>query len=244
MYKPRILFLDIETAPIVATTWSLYPKSLSHENILKDWYIICAAWKFSDESKVQSSEINSTKTDKNVCIDLRTAISKADIIVGHNSDKFDLKKLNSRLIYHGLKPLPLVPTVDTLKEVRKIAAFTSNRLDYLSKVLIGKGKIKTEYNLWLDVIKGDKKALKKMVVYCKVDVERLEGIYNILRPYMKAHPHIGVLSGKDRLCSCNKCGSVKLKKNGIRVTAAGLKKQEIQCMACGSYQRIAIGLLK
>lgn len=243
MHKPKVIFFDIETAPIIATTWSLYPKSLSHENILKDWYIICGAWKLAGNKKVQSTQISSTLTDKQVCKDLRNALSNADILVTHNGDKFDIKKLNARLIYHNLPPLPLIPTVDTLKEVRKIAAFTSNRLDYLSKQLIGKGKIKTEYNLWLDVIKDDKKALKKMVDYCKVDVIRLEQLYDRLRPYMKTHPHIGVLSGEDRLCSCNKCGGTNLKKNGIRATASGIKKQEVQCLDCFSYSRISLNLL-
>lgn len=236
--KAKIVFFDIETSPIIAATWGLYNQNLSHDNILKDWFMICAAWKYSDSSKVHAVAITKPDDDLNVVKTLRDALAKADIIVGHNSDKFDIKKLNARLIYHGLDPLPHIPTIDTLKEVRKIAAFTSNRLDYLTKRLVGVGKIHVDYSLWLKALKGDKKAIKEMVDYNKVDVERLEQLYEVLRPYMKQHIHIGVLNGHDRKESCPKCGSVKIKRNGIRVTAAGMKKQECQCQKCGGYFRL------
>ncbi len=240
--KPKIVFLDFETAPIVATTWTLYPKALSHSNILKDWYIICGAYKEVGKP-VKAIAITKPGSDKQLCKEFRAAIADADILVGHNLDKFDIKKFNARLIQHKLPPLPLIPTVDTLKEVRKIASFTSHRLDYLGKLLVGSGKIHTEYNLWLDVMAGDKIALNKMVKYCKGDVVLLEQVYNALLPYMKTHPHVGAIGGAHIAESCNKCGSTHLKRNGIRVTASGLQKQELQCMNCGGYQRVALGAL-
>lgn len=238
--KPKIVFFDIETAPMIVTSWTLYPDKLSHDNILKDWYIICGAWKTNSSSKVESVAITNRKSDYSVVKAIREALKDADIIVGHNLDKFDIKKLNARLIYHKLPPLPLIPTVDTLKEVKKVAAFTSNRLDYLAKLFTGEGKMHVEYNLWLDVISGSKTALAKMVKYCKLDVVRLEEVYNHMLPYMKTHPHVGALAGNDRGCSCPKCGSTHTKMNGVRVTASGLKKQEIQCLDCGSYHRTAL----
>lgn len=128
--------------------------------------------------------------------------------------------------------------VDTKKEAKKVAAFTSNKLDYLGKHLLGKGKIHVDFDLWLKVMAGNKKALKEMVEYNKVDVLRLEEVYDRLKPYMKAHPHIGALNGEERNLSCPKCGSTKIKKNGIRITAAGIKKQECQCKDCGAYHQI------
>jgi len=231
--------MDIETAPMVVTSWSLYPKSLSHENIMQDWFMICAAWKYNDSPKVYATSIQGGKgNDYKVVKALRDAIAQADIVVGHNSDRFDIKKLNARLIYHGLDPLPMVSSIDTLKEVRKIAAFTSNRLDYLAKVLVGEGKLKTDYHLWLKAMDGNKKAITDMVTYNKVDVIRLEQVYMRLRPYMKSHIHIGALNDKGKYESCPKCGSSHFKLNGIRVTASGMQRQECQCRKCGGYFRI------
>lgn len=236
----KIICWDIETSPIIANTWSLYPKYLSHDNILQDWFIISGAWKEVGKDKVHSVAISEVGDDLAVVTKLREVLASADVIVHHNGDKFDIKKFNTRLIYHNLPPLPKVPTVDTLKEVKKVAAFSSNRLDYLGKMLLGHGKIHVGFDLWLDVMKGSKKALREMVEYNKVDVIRLEEFYLRLRPYMKNHPHHGAVNGEDRNCSCTHCGSVKVKRNGIRITAAGLKKQELQCMACGAYSRVPI----
>lgn len=236
----KIIVFDIETSPVIANTWDLYPKYLSHDNILQDWFIICAAWKEVGKDRVHTVAINKLGDDYEVVKTLRDALSSADIIVGHYIDKFDIKKLNTRLIYHKLPPLPRIPTVDTKKEASKIGAFTSNKLDYLSKFLLGVGKIHVEYGLWLDVMKGSKKALKKMVDYNKVDVIRNEDVYLRLRPFMKNHPHKGVLDGQHKLCSCKACGSTNIKRNGIRITASGIKRQEFQCKGCGAYTSVPL----
>lgn len=239
---PRIILFDIETAPIVGTMWGLYNNFLSPENIVKDWYMISAAWKTLGSTKVNSVSVSKagSSNDRNVVKTLRDALAEADIVVGHNSDKFDLKKFNARLIYHGLEPLPPIHSVDTRKEAKKIAGFTSNKLDYLDKFFGGTGKMHTDYELWLKVMAGDNEALRYMVKYNKDDVNRLENVYLHLRPYMKNHPHVGATAGKDRYKSCPNCGSSDLKLNGIRLTAAGIRKQEVQCRTCGHYHRYPI----
>ena len=231
----KIILWDIETTPMINYTWNLYPERISHDSIIQDWSIICGAWKELGSDKVHAVSIKTVGDDYDVVKKLREVIAGADIVVHHNGDKFDLKKLNARLISHGLDPLPSVHTVDTLKEAKKIAAFSSNRLDYLGKFLLGVGKIHVGYSLWLDIMTGSKKALKEMVAYNKADVEVLEGVYNYLLPYMKSHPHVGALKGKDKFTSCPKCGSEEIKKNGTKYTRAGLIRQECQCKKCHSY---------
>lgn len=235
MPKANLIFFDLETSPIETRTWSLWPKSISHDSIMQDWTIICAAWKRLGQKTVHSVQVDKPYKDKELVKQLRDELAEADCLIGHNLDKFDIRKLNTRLIFHGLKPMPLIPTVDTLKLVRKIAAFSSNRLDYLSKMLTGEGKIHVDYQLWLKVMAGDKAALKLMVDYCKVDVLKLEELYLKLLPYSKQHPHVGAMEGKDRHESCPGCGSERTHRNGIRVTASGLKRQEQQCQDCGKY---------
>jgi hypothetical protein len=236
----KIVFWDVETSPIIAATWHLYPKAISHDSILKDWFIICGAWKELGKDKVHAVKVTKAYDDYNVVKALRDTLASADIIVHHNGDKFDIKKLNARIIHHRLEPLPPLLCVDTLKEARKIASFTSNRLDYLTKSLVGAGKVSVGYDLWLKAMEGNKRAIKEMLDYNKVDVIRLEELYMVLRPYMKAHPHVGALSGLEKSQSCSKCGSAQLKRNGIRYTAAGLVRQEVQCKKCGAYSRFTI----
>jgi DNA polymerase elongation subunit (family B) len=237
MRVPKIVLYDVETTTMKVHTWGLYPKYISHDNIIEDWSIICGAWKTLGSEKVHAVKIDpkDPKNDLEVVTKLREVLVDADMVIAHNGDKFDWRKLNARLICHGLDPLPKIPSCDTLKEVRKIAAFSSNRLDFLAKKLIGEGKLSTGYGLWLDVMNGNKKALKDMVEYCKVDVVRLEQVYMKLRPYMRSHPHVGAIYGEDRNYSCPKCGSELLTTSKTRYSALGVEKVQKQCTSCHAY---------
>ena len=241
----RVMVWDIETSPCVTTTWSLWPKSLSHDNILRDWYIISGAWKWAGEPTVYDAAINPRDAqayyryetddppDLPVVRALADAVRSADYLVAHNGDAFDLKKLNARVIHYGLEPIPPVQTVDTLKEIRKVAKMTSNRLDFLAGDLLPDGgKIKTTYGLWVSVLKGDDKALREMVRYNRRDVTELERVYEYLLPYMKTHPNVA-LGGRD-LEACPRCGSGNTKRSGERRTRTKAHQQYV-CTDCGAY---------
>lgn len=241
MGKPKVIFFDIETTPVKNLRFQ-YDRSpyIHYSNILEDWYIICAAWRELGSTKTHAVKIDKLGDDYNVVKKLREALSKADVIVGHVIDRFDIRNLNSRLIYHKLPPLPSIPTIDTYKMSKKIGGFTSNKLDYLATYFGLPGKIHVDGQLWRDVLLGSKTALRKMVEYNKQDVDANISVYERLLPYTPTHIHIGVLKGEDRLESCPKCGSTKVKRNGIRVTASGMKKQECQCGKCGGYFRLPL----
>lgn len=239
--KPRIIFFDIETTPLEVRKFQYDRNPFINPNtIKKDWYIICAAWQVLGESKVNYVAIDKLGDDKNVVQKLRDVLATADIIGGHNIDKFDMRCLLARMIFHRIEPLPHIPTVDTKKLFKKIGGFSSNALDYLSKYLGGEGKIHVDYRLWDRVMDGSKMALREMVAYNKVDVKKNVEIYETIVPYVPNHPHLGVLHGLSRNHSCPNCGSNHLKRNGIRPTRAGILKQEVQCKDCGAYHRIPI----
>lgn len=243
MSTPKIVLLDIETLPAVAATFTLYPTSINHENILQDWSIICICWKILNKPVIYATSVldddkafkKDSSNDYVVISKFREVLSTADVVVGHNIKKFDMKKFNARLIYYNLEPLPEIHMVDTLTEIKKVANFMSHRLDYLGNHLLGDGKVETSRGLWLRVLKGDKKAVKEMVSYCKRDVELLEELYNRILPYMKSHPHVGAMQGWDRHETCPKCGSDDLSTHKTRYTAAGIQKAQKQCKSCHSY---------
>lgn len=232
----KITLWDIETAPLVVTSWGLFKPYLSHDNILEDTSLICAAWKDLDEKGVHSTAIDPAvpRDDRAVTEELREVLANSDVLVGHNGDKFDLKIFNARLIFHGLEPLPPIKTVDTLKVARKNFRFTSNRLDYLGAFLGVGRKLKTDYSLWLDILlRGDTKALAKMVAYNKQDVLLLQKIYKKLRPYMTNHPNQRLCDGE--VCPiCGEAGS--LQKRGFRITQLS-KSQSYQCQVCGGWSK-------
>ena len=245
----RALVWDIETAPMVTTTWSLWPKALSHDNILRDWYMVSGAWKWLGERKVYDAAINpkaaarylrdgKSPPDKALVKAVADAVREADFVIAHNGDAFDMKKLNARVIYYGMDPLPEVRSVDTLKEVRKAAKFSSNRLDHLAKTLLPDGgKIKTTYSLWLKVLHGDEAALREMVRYNRKDVTELEALYRRLLPYMKSHPNVNLSDPDAPERACPKCGSTETVRDGWHM-AKTRRYRRYRCTACRGLSRM------
>ena len=247
-YKPRILLIDLETSLMEVSTFTLYPESIPHSAIKQDSYIICGCYKELGSKEVSAISVTDNarqykknhKNDFYVVKELADVMREADIVIAHNLKAFDLKKFNARLIYHRLPPLPPFLLIDTLSEARRVAKFSSNRLDYLGQ-FFGEGKkIHTSADLWYRVMAGDAAAVDQMVTYCKQDVNLLEKIYLRLRPYMKSHPHVGVIAGKYRYESCPHCGSDNIILSKTRTTASGLKRHQKHCKDCGGYSTPSI----
>jgi hypothetical protein len=227
----KILLWDIETRPLVVTTWSLWPKSISYENIIEEWGLLTGAWKWYGEDRVYSACVDPAKPkdDKAVIEALHAALSEADVAVAHYGDKFDLPKFKARAIFHGLPPIHPVKTIDTKKVASGVFGFACNRLDYIAQLLDVGEKLPTEYNLWLECMKGDQKALRRMVKYNKHDVVVLEKVYERLRPYMTNHPNAALYG--DVTC-CPVCGSTKFAKQGLKYNRTRAM-QQYQCRADG-----------
>ena len=94
---PKMLIFDIETAPIMAYTYGLWNQNISTGYILKVWYVLSFAAKWAGEKEVFYFDVRyDGDNDKKVCQEAWNMLDEADILIGHNSDKFDIKKLNTR----------------------------------------------------------------------------------------------------------------------------------------------------
>lgn len=235
--SPRILFLDLETFPNIVTSWGLriYSGYLDPENITQERSIICASWKWLGERKMYSKcvSIDNVLNDVPVLYAIRDAIHKSDAVVAHNGDKFDLPWIAARSVYYGLSPLPPVIQIDTKKIAKSKFMFNSNRLVYLAEFLhVGK-KLKTEFDLWKDCLKGKQSALDKMVRYNKHDVVLLERVYKKLAPYVPAKLNAALFTTKS---VCPHCQSANVQRQGIARTIAR-SYQRWQCQSCGHWYR-------
>lgn len=232
MKKPKILFIDIETSPNLLYSWVIGRKVfLSHENIVKERQIICICWKWNNEKKVHSVDWGLTHNDMYLLTEIKSVINSADIIVGHNSDRYDVRFINSRLLYHQLKPMYHESTEDTLKQSKKTFYLNSYKLDYVSEFCGFGKKIKTTFDLWKKVMKGDKKALAEMIRYCKMDVRLTEKVYNRIQPFVPQKVHKGLIMGHGKL-SCPACGSASLQPKGFRYNVRSIKHKYL-CRQCG-----------
>lgn len=157
---------------------------------------------------------------------------KADCLIAHNGDGFDIRKANARFIYHRLLPPSPYVTIDTLKIARRHFKFDSNRLDALAQHLhIGKKLPTTGFDTWKGCMTGDKKAWDLMCKYNAHDVELLERVYTVLRPWAKNHPNMNLITRKD---GCPKCTSTRIKREGHRYTMMGAA-QRYSCLTCGAW---------
>jgi uncharacterized protein YprB with RNaseH-like and TPR domain/DNA-directed RNA polymerase subunit RPC12/RpoP len=164
-------------------------------------------------------------------------LNTADEIIGHNGDKFDLAWVRTRCLYHGIDMFPKYTTIDTLKVARSKFKFNSNKLNYIAQYLGIGQKIKTEFDLWKDIaLHNDKKALDKMVKYCKMDVVLLEKVHKLLNNHIDAKTHYGVIFGEYK-GTCPECGSDDLHKHSRQILASGVIKLIYKCVTCGKYHR-------
>ncbi len=236
--KRRRLFFDIETSPNIGLFWEAgYKKNITTDNIIRERAIICICYKWEDEKEVYALQWDAKQNDKRMLEQFIEVANTANELVGHNGDKFDLAWIRTRCLFHGIDMFPNYQTIDTLKVARSKFRFQSNRLNYIAEFLGLGGKIKTEFNLWKDILLNkDKVAMEKMIKYCKKDVSLLEEVYKLLGSHIAAKTHYGVVFGQDR-GSCPECGagSKELIKNNTVVTATGLTRIQYKCKVCNKF---------
>lgn len=234
--KRRRLFFDVETSPNVGLFWQAgYKQKIDYSNIIKERAIICICYKWEEEKEVYGIHWSAKQDDKKILQEFIEVANQADELVGHNGDKFDLAWIRTRCLHHKIPMFPTYQTIDTLKISRSKFKFNSNRLDYIAKFLGIGGKIKTDFNLWKDIVLSNSgSAMEKMIKYCKKDVILLEKVFKELRGHIEPKTHYGVRFGQDR-GSCPECGSDDLLIVRRKATATGIKKIQYQCNTCNIH---------
>ncbi len=234
---PKILFLDIETAPIEAHVWSLWENNVALNQIVKDWSVLSWAAKWRGKSPVMYEDVSQQKDkrdDSKVIKGIWALMDEADIVVGQNSKAFDVKKLNARFIINGMQPPSSYRQLDTKVMAKKAFGFTSNKLEYMADKLCTKyKKLKHKefagHEMWVECLKGNPKAWKEMEKYNKHDVLALEELYEKLIAWDNTI-NFNVYH-KNHSAACT-CGSTHIVKNGNQYTNGG-KYDRFKCMDCG-----------
>lgn len=252
---PRVAVIDIEVSKTIYGCYpSKKPQYLSHNDIIQDWFVICASWKWLDKPTIfHTSLLDDPKRYKaNPCDDthvvqvLHSIVSEADVIIGHNVAKFDWGKILERMMCHRLPPVEKPKLVDTMI-MAKQAAFSYNNLDYLCKRL-GAAHQKRENGgnaMWMDIVQGKGKArIEECIEYCRGDIPTAEEIYHIMAPYMPTRLIVNQnLWREEDKQGCPYCKSMKYVKDKLRVTTTG-SAQSYRCTACGHCFTDGVTLIK
>lgn len=245
---PKILFLDIETAPILAYVWSIWEQNVGLNQIEKDWHILSWSAKWIDSNKViyaDQSKARNLEDDSKILKQLWYLMDEADIIVTQNGVQFDQKKIFARMLMCGMQRPSSFKHIDTKQIASRVFGFTSNKLEYMTDKLNKKyKKLKhakfAGFDLWKQCIAGNPAAWREMKKYNMYDVLALEELYYKLMPWANNLPNINVYT--DTLKPICYCGSKEFKLQGFSYTSTG-KYQRHKCKKCGAESRSKENLL-
>ena len=237
---PKILCLDIETTPLEVLIWQLGNNYVTVDQVIeeKDWSILSYSAKWYGESNIiyeDTSMKANKRNDKHLCKSLKKLLDEADIVIGHNSKRFDIPKINARLFEHGIERPTSFRQIDTCSISFKHFKFTSNKLAYLTAKFTQHEKLKHSkfpgLSLWKECLKSNKLAFSEMEKYNKMDVIVLEEIYDLLIKWDNGINF--TLYGKDNACSC---GNKEFKQSGLHYTNSNVY-QKHKCTKCGKEYR-------
>lgn len=244
---PRILLFDIETAPIEAYVWSIWDQNVGLNMIKQDWTVLSWSAKWLGEKEVMYEDLRDSKNvrdDKKVLKSIWKLLDEADIVVGHNSDSFDVKKLNARFIQAKMQPPSGYKRMDTKKLAKKHFNFTSNKLQYITDKLCTKYKKLSHgkfpgFSMWDQCLKGNVDAWNEMKLYNEYDVLSLEEAFLKILPWESSALFDSYRDSEIQICTC---GSIDFKKSGFHHTPTS-RYQKYKCKNCGAESRSKENLL-
>lgn len=226
----KILLLDLETAPNLVHVWGLFQQNVGINQIQVPGYTMCWAAKWYGEDKVMFDSLYKSSAKK-MLKGIHKLIEEADAIVTWNGDKFDLPTLNKEFILHGMLPPAPYKKMDLYKTAKQQFKFPSNKLDYVAQALkVGKKTSGLTHDIWIGCMAKDPATWQLMETYNKNDVLILEGVYDKMKPWIKAPANLSLYT--DDLV-CPSCGGKDFQKRGFHYTQAA-KYQRYACK-CGHW---------
>lgn len=241
MTGPKILLFDIETSPILAWTFSLFKTTIGIGQIEKDPRVMCwsARWVGTRGKAVMFD--SEYKSPPQVMLQgIRDLLDEADVVVGYNSDGFDVPWLNTEFLRNGIELPSPFQQVDLYKLNKRHLYLPSRKLDYMSHIFLADRKEShTGFQLWLDCIGDDPerkaKAWKLMERYAKKDTLLLEPLLDLMSPFVRSLNY-GLYGEGGFRCTKFNCGSANVQARGFSRTTAGVF-QRYQCNDCGGWSK-------
>lgn len=245
MTGPKIGLIDIETAPLEGSVWGLFDQTVGLSQIVQEWAIISYCYKplgGKRSSLVYEDNRNEAdpRNDGKLLRSLWQIMHDNDILIAQNGKRFDMRKIRARLILNNFTPHRPVKVEDTMLMARQVAAFTSNKLEWLSTYLSNVQKSKHKefpgFELWAECLKGNPRAWAAMKKYNIPDVLSMEEVYMRLRPWVKGHTNIAAYHDHEHM-ACPVCASTNLRQDERNAFTQVGEYHQYQCGDCGAWSR-------
>lgn len=242
---PKIVTLDIETAPLESYHWGIWDQNISLDQIQAEWTILSFSAKWLGKKEVEYMDtggrgVDKVRDDLALLKRLWQILDEADFVITQNGKSFDVKKINTRLLLAGIKPYSPIKIIDTKIIAKKHFSFTSNKLQWMSQHITQTKKDKHRnfpgFELWEECLKDNPKAWAEMKKYNVLDTVATEELYLKLRPWIEGHPNVGVYLDDPEAMVCPKCGSKEIQRRGKAFTQCG-EYHRIFCCSCSGWSR-------
>lgn len=243
---PKVLILDIETAPMEVYSWGMFNQNFGLEQVMLHSSILSwsAKWMGAPAETIMYMDVRNqedVRNDKEILGPLHSLLDEADCVITQNGVRFDIPKINSRLAVHKFKPYSSFKNIDTLQIAKKVFGFDSNKLAHLTELFCEKYKKldHSEYpgfSLWKACMDGEQKAFKVMEKYNKHDVLALEELYvDHLMPWDNSVNFAAFSDEYKFRCNCGN-DEVLPRKGHYHITKRS-KFQKYVCTVCGKEHR-------
>lgn len=182
-YIPKVLIIDIETRSLTVKTFGLRDQNIGLEQVVDDGGILCWSAKWLGGDKVFFEETKGVKSKEKVILKkLKKLMDEADIILGQNSQSFDVPIINGLLLYYDLiDDVKEYKQIDTLRMSRSKYKFLSHKLQYMSgKLCEIKKQTHAKFpgmSLWMEYEAKNPLAFAEMKKYNMADVQATEELF-------------------------------------------------------------------
>lgn len=243
MKDPKIVLFDLETLPDPEAVYDRLPSigAWPGRTFKAELHtILCFGYKIYGQEEAHSInawDVGFNSADDSVVVQMAYDIlHDADEIVTHNGKSFDLKVINTRLMYYGMPPLdPKIKHVDTKIVLKSKLSLYSNSLAEAAKFFGIEDKMHwgNKWATWKRFAFGRDTQQDRRIMdeYCKQDVEVLEQLYEKVRPF-----HGTGSVNKQQWYgdhACPSCGSENVHCNGTRRNTKTVY-QRFLCNNCGT----------
>ena len=235
----KILTLDIETSPHLSAHFGRRNLFINPEATLEESRIITWAAKWHDKKQVMARNV--WEDGQQLMMEhMWDLLDEADLVVGFNSRKFDIKRINAEFLQLDMAPPAPYAQVDLYQQACKHFNFSSMRLKHLLKELGLTPKLEdnADMELWVAAcFLDDEKARTRMKKYNRQDVLSTEEFYDYMLGWIKPHLNWGLfVDDEDDKPICPNCGSKDLIKKGKEHTKVRTY-QRYRCNECGAHHR-------